>query len=243
MTLIEFSALSDRGLSDRNDDTYCAEWIGDYFVLAVADGLAGHPDSGLASVTAIDALRETVKKTKGPPREVLLAGVRQADAAIRTLSESSPQRAGLATTLVACLIDKKMVCIVLDAGEKNCIIITKNSVRNAQSEALSRHPDQSGAEPYAAPPPPSLSEMISRVLGAPRRLKAADFSEFVLGDEFLLLSSDGLTDVLQQDAIADIVRKNRENPDVACEVLVQEAMKAGSESTITVVLSYRSAGT
>ena len=242
MTLIEFSALSDHGLSDRNDDTYCAEQIGDYFVLAVADGLAGHPDSGLASVTAIDALRETVKKTKGPPREVLLAGVRQADAAIRTLSESSPQRAGLATTLVACLIDKKMVCIVLDAGEKNCIIITKNSVRNAQSEALSRHPDGS-VEPYAAPPPPSLSEMISRVLGAPRRLKAADFSEFVLGDEFLLLSSDGLTDVLQPDAIADIVRKNRENPDVACEVLVQEAMKAGSESTITVVLSHRSAGT
>jgi len=242
MSRIEFSALSEHGLSDRNDDAYCAEQIGDYFVLAIADGLAGHPNGSLASVTAIEAFRKAIKNTTGPAREVLLAGVRHADAAIRTLSERSPDHTCLATSLIACLIDKKMQCTILDPGEKNCIVITERTVENARKAAMSRHTHGSGSVPYTAPPPPSLSEMISHVLGAPRRLKATDFSEFMLGEEFLLLSSDGLTDVLRDDAIAAIVRKNAGNLGVACEVLVQEAMKAGSGSTITVVLSHRSPG-
>jgi protein phosphatase len=233
MTAIKFAALSEHGMRPRNDDAYCAEKIGDYYVFAIADGLAGHPFGDVASTTAIEALKSAVTTTRGSAREVLMAAVRKADVEIASLSAKSPRHASLVTQLVACLIDKKRVCTVLDVADKNCTIITGTTVGHAGSIAGAGHPPRT-----SEPQPPSLSEMVSHVLGEPYRLKDTSFSEFVLGDEFLLLGSDGLTDVLSEEAIAGIVRKSDGNIEVACEKLVQEAMTAGSENTITVVLVH-----
>jgi len=238
MSGIDFSALSERGLRPRNDDAFCAERIGKYFVFAVADGLAGHAYGDIASKTAIDALKGAVKNTGGPARDAIMEGVRNAEAEIRALSQQSPEHAGLATKLVACLIDEKMQCTVLDVGDRNCHVIAGSTIEHAGTAAKSRRPPGSTPAPYADPKPPSLADMVAHVLGEPHRMKESDFSRFVLRDEYLLLSSDGMTDVLSEDAIAGIVRKTDGNLEVACEKLVQEAMQAGSESTITVVLAH-----
>ena len=117
MSRFDFFALSERGLRTRNDDAYCSEQIGDYYVFAIADGLDGHPFGDIASMTAIDAIRDAVKNTPGSPRDRLVSGIRNADAEVRALSLQSPKHAALATKLVVCLIDEKMGCTVLDAGE------------------------------------------------------------------------------------------------------------------------------
>lgn len=67
MSRFDFFALSERGLRTRNDDAYCSEQIGDYYVFAIADGLDGHPFGDIASTTAIDAIRDAVKNTPGSP--------------------------------------------------------------------------------------------------------------------------------------------------------------------------------
>lgn len=237
MSPVGFSALSERGLREHNDDAYCAEQIGSYYLFALAEGLAGHPYGGLASRTALDALKNAVKNTTGTAQEMLVAGIRQAEADVRAESKTSPEHAGLVTTLIACLIDKKMVCTVLDTGGRNCLIITRNTIGNARTTAKARHlPGTPAAAVHAGPRFPLLSDMVSHVLGEPYRMKDMDFPEFVLEDEYLLLSSGGLTDYLDTSAIAEIVRNNKGSPDAACEALVQEAMKAGSERTITVIL-------
>lgn len=234
----DFYALSERGLRTRNDDAFCAEQIGDYFVFAIADGLAGHSYGDVASRTAIKALKDAVKKTVGSPQEVLTTGIRSADAEIRALSRSSPKHAGLATTLVACLIDGKMGCTVLDVGGENCYVITKSTIENAQDTARARQLPGSRPVPHATHHPPLLSDMISHTLGEPYRLRETDFSKFTLGNEFLLLGSDGLTEILGKKGIAEIVRKHEGSIEATCEMLVQEAMNAGSESTITVILVH-----
>jgi protein phosphatase len=238
MSIPDFNALSERGVRTRNDDAFCAEEIGDYFVFAIADGLAGHPYGDVASMTAIEALKDAVRKTSGSPQEVLMTGIRKADAEIRELSNHSPKHAGLATTLIACLIDEKMGCTVLDVGGENCYVITKNTIRNAQETVRARHLAGPRPASVANHQPPLLSDMISHALGEPHRLSDTDFSKFILRNEFLLLGSDGLTEILGKKRIAEIVRKNEESIDAACEMLVQEAMNAGSESTITVILVH-----
>jgi protein phosphatase len=234
----DFYARSERGLRTRNDDAYCAERIGDYLVFAIAEGLAGHPYGDIASMAAIESLKGTVKSTSGSPQDILTTAIRNADAEIRALSRRSPKHAGLATRLVACIIDKKMGCTVIDIGGENCYVITENSIENALDTARARHLSGSRPLPHPTNQPPSLSDMISHALGEPYRLRDTDFSKFTLGNEFLLLSSDGLTDVLGKEGIAEIVRKNEGNIDITCEVLVQEAMNNGSDSTITVVLIH-----
>jgi serine/threonine protein phosphatase PrpC len=238
MTGFEFSALSERGLRTRNDDAYCAEKIGSHFVFALADGLAGHPYGDIASRTAIDALKKTVQDTKGSSREILETGIRKADEAVRALSLHSPSHVGLSTTLVACLMDDRNLCTVLDTGEGNCLVVTASTAGNIRDIVREGTPATSKSGLHEVPRTRSLTDMITHVLGSPRQFRESDLLEFVLGDEFLLLGSDGLTGSLPKEAIASIVRSNRTNPDAACEMLVQEAMKAGSESTITVILVH-----
>ena len=234
---ITFSALSERGLSPLNDDAYCAEQIGRYFVCAVADGVAGHPDGGLASRTAIDTFAKTIRETQGSAREILMTAVRKADAAVSALSEKTPKREPLATTLVACLIDDKGTCTAIDIPG-NVFVIGAKSVRTAAEAGRSHNPPGLGDPKHASPLQPDLSEMVAHVLGAPYRLKDSDFTEFVLGTDYLLLGSDGLTSVLTAETIASLVRVSAGNLEVACEKLVQEATRADSESTITVVLVH-----
>jgi PPM family protein phosphatase len=236
MSGLDFSALSERCIRTQNDDAYCAETSGGWSVFAVADGLAGHRYGGLASATAIESLKTAVNAGRGTAREIILAGVRNADAEIKALARRSPGHAGLATKLVACLIDGKGLCTVLDTDGRNCIVIRGSTAESAAAAAKARRV-KSGPGPVAAPQPPVLPDMVSHVLGEPYRMKESDFSEFVLGDEYLMLSSDGLTNFLPEEAIAGIVRRADGNLDVACERLVQDAIAAGSDSTVTVVLA------
>lgn len=234
---ISYSALSEHGLRPENDDAFFTGRIGDYVVCAVADGVPEHPDGAASSRAAVDAFRESLKGSRGTARELLVAAVRKADAAVGALSGSAPRHAGLATTLTACLIDPKNTCTLLDISGKNAIVINGATAEYAAAAARSRRPATRPAT-SARPPEPSLAGMVSHVLGAPYRLKESDPVEFVLGDEYLLIASDGLTDHLNAGAIAAIVRDSGGSPDAACERLVQEAMRVGSESTITVVLVH-----
>jgi protein phosphatase len=239
MSRLDFFALSERGLRERNDDAWCAEKVGDRYIFALADGLAGHPYGDIASLTAINTLKGAVNTA--PAAKVLAAGIRQAEAEVQALSRQSPEHTGLATQLVACLIDRNLACTVIDVMGKSCMLIGKKSIRTARDASRAEHPPGSG--PVAAPPSPSLADMISHVLGEPHRLKDTDFSPFTLHDEFLLLATDGLTDFLSRETIAAIVRENRSSPEAACQALVREAMQAGSDRTITVVLVHRTPGT
>jgi serine/threonine protein phosphatase PrpC len=80
--------------------------------------------------------------------------------------------------------------------------------------------------------------MISHVLGEPHMLDKTDFHEVDIRDSFLLLSSDGLHDYVGKDAIREIIMKNGDNLETSCEELVQKALVAGSDGTITVVLVH-----
>jgi hypothetical protein len=70
-------------MRERNDDAFCAEKIGPYHLFAIAEGLPTPPYGDLACRTAIDALRAVVRETKGSAQEILIAGIRQAEADVR----------------------------------------------------------------------------------------------------------------------------------------------------------------
>lgn len=241
MIPLTYSALSERGLRPKNDDATFAGRIGNSSVFIIADGMQGHAHNDYVNTIAIQAVTDALHASGGSPRDALEAGIRAADEKIRDLAGKFQNSAGYATKLVACTIDDDLWCTALDTGDGNCRVITETTIEDAQAAARSRTPYTSRAGGQD-PEPPVLSDMISHVLGAPRRLKAADFPQFMLRDEYLLLSSDGLTDHLGETAIADIVRtRGQDSPGAATEALIQEALRAGSESTITVILIRREA--
>ena len=60
---MEYYAVSKKGRREKNEDSYIAEKINNFYLFAVADGLGGHMGGGIASRIAIIELKETTMGT------------------------------------------------------------------------------------------------------------------------------------------------------------------------------------
>lgn len=78
--------------------------------------------------------------------------------------------------------------------------------------------------------------IITRALGTNSDVKADCFEIEVDEGDVLLLCSDGLSNMLEDEKIERIIRSNREDMSEAGRQLVQEANEAGGKDNISVVL-------
>ena len=123
MANLRFSVLSDKCLRDINEDACCAERMGNYYILAVADGLGGHAAGEVASAIAISALKGAMRDCDSP-KIALENAVLTADEQIHAQSEQYKERRGMATTLIAACVDNALNCTVINVGDSRANIIT-----------------------------------------------------------------------------------------------------------------------
>jgi PPM family protein phosphatase len=238
MAQLHFSALSDRGIRSINNDAFCAEKIGNYYVFGVAEGPTDTMYGGAASRIAISCLKENSKNQTNSPAVALARAVHESDARISAHAAASPDRTMDATHLSACLIDDALECTILDTGEGNAYLVSHDSIQVPREHAVSRHLQAPGFPEQDNDSEKKLEGMISHTLGEPRILAKTDFVMVNIANHFLLFSSGGLHDYVKKDRIAEIVLQNGENVEASCEFLLQEALSAGSDRTITLVLIH-----
>jgi PPM family protein phosphatase len=230
-----FSAWSEKGLRENHEDAFCAERIGDYYVFAVADGLGGHACGEIASHIAIECLRNAVKFYDGDEKTLLRDAVFDADEKILALTEQSPEKRGMATTLIAACVDDQLHCTLINVGDSRAHIITEIEVKTTKDHSVVNDLLDAGeispGEAWQHP----LSNVLSQALGDPEHVICPDFYEVDLRDTFLLLSSDGLHAYVKKERIQEIVRMNGENVEAALHALAEEALASGSDDNITVV--------
>jgi hypothetical protein len=77
--------------------------------------------------------------------------------------------------------------------------------------------------------------VITRALGTDPDVDADTFTIAAQTGDVFLLCSDGLTDMLDEQAILELVERNREDIDAALKALVKAANRKGGEDNITVV--------
>jgi serine/threonine protein phosphatase PrpC len=238
MAEVHYYALTDRWSSGSNNDAYCAEKIGKYHVFAVSEGLIDLPGSISSSGIAIDSLRQSVKTMDLPPAAVLETALFDAESRIERKVKASLGFEKDATHLCAGLLDDAMVSTILDTGEGNAYVIDSDSICIPQHHPAAGQMKSLDIFLQGDSEEQRLKKMISRTLGEPHLLKMSDFVSIDISNRFLLLSSGGLHDYVKKEEIMQIVSRNGENVETSCEQLIQEAQKAGSERTVTVVLVH-----
>jgi serine/threonine protein phosphatase PrpC len=238
MAQVHFSTLSDRWVSADNNDAFCAEKIGKYHVFGVAEGLSDLPGSSSASGVAISSLKESVQSLKGSPAAALEAAVYESETRINAHAGKTSGITRDATHLSACLLDDNLDCTILDTGEGNAYLISPDAIRVPMDHPASGQPEVPDFLSRNPGEEKKRTHMISHTLGEPHMLKRSDFLTVNIRDLFLLLSSGGLHDFVRKERIAEIVFQNGENVETSCEHLMQEALSAGSERTITIVLVH-----
>jgi len=217
-------------LSSNNEDHYSCDDNAKLWV--VADGMGGHAAGEVASKLAIDAVTKSFHNGLG-----LSKALADAHPVVVTAMQDDPSLAGMGTTLVAAHLKKNQYQIAW-VGDSRCYHWSKQTLRqitrdHSYFQALldSGEVDVDTARQH--PEHKSLVQAIGVSLDMKPKVSIAD--GVLNSNEYLLLCSDGLTDEVDDNQIADIFAKNN-NPQEICKQLINAALHNGGRDNITVII-------
>jgi PPM family protein phosphatase len=223
-------AVTDPGRTRRhNEDAYVIEPP----LFAIADGMGGAQAGEVASRLATAALKEAGADGGGEQRISDL--IQEANRRVYDRSSSDPNTSGMGTTITVALVEDDRVAFG-HVGDSRAYLI-----RNAQMEQLTEDHSlvnellKTGKlSPEEAETHPQRS-VITRALGTDPDVDVDTFSVRAETGDLFLLCSDGLTDMVSEQSILDVVERNRQDIDVALRALVKAANRGGGQDNITVV--------
>jgi protein phosphatase len=203
-------------------------------LFAVADGMGGARAGEVAATIVVDTLAEGLPEA-GSDEERLAAAVREANARIHEVGRSDAERAGMGTTVTAAYVGEDGVTVA-HVGDSRAY-----RLRDGQLERLTR--DHSlvaelvrrgklSEEEAEGHPQKSV---ITRALGAEPAVEVDTLTYRARDGELFLLCSDGLTDMVPEPRIAELLSEAGSLRG-AGQALIREANERGGRDNITVVL-------
>jgi protein phosphatase len=232
---LQYFGRSEKGKRDNNEDAFLVEKIGDYWLFAVADGLGGHLAGEQASAIAVKILRDEVAIGINNPKDALELIAYQIHDSILTDGAADRKLFGMATTLVAALVDESGSCTVMNIGDSRAYTIQNGVIKHTRDQNMVGDLVASGqiTEEEALNHP--LRTVLDQALGDPDSVIEPAFYDSNLSDGWLILSSDGFHDFVRKGRILEIVA-NGETPEEVCGKLIEAAYEGGSDDNVTVVV-------
>jgi protein phosphatase len=224
--------LTDTGRQRReNEDSVYARAP----VFVVADGMGGAQAGEVASRIAVEAFERGLPDG-GSPEERLATLVRDANRRIHELSRAEHERAGMGTTLTAALLDDAELAIA-HVGDSRAYLYRAGELRRlTQDHSLVQELVDRGKLTEAQAEEHPQRSIITRALGPEPTVKVDTRTYPVRDGDVLLLCSDGLTSMISEEKIAEVLGAGS-RLDRAADRLIAEANAAGGRDNITVVLT------
>ncbi len=229
--VVEFASASHTGMVRRaNEDAHLTRPP----VFAVADGMGGARAGEQAARIAIETF-ERVEAAAGAPEDVLRTTASEANRRIYEAATRDPNAAGMGTTLVSSIVTGGAISFG-HVGDSRAYLWRADTLQQLSDDhSLVGELIRRGAlTPEEAERHPQRS-IITRVLGTEAAVEVDTWTIEARDADVVLLCSDGLTGMLRDDAIAQILRIAPTLGDAARE-LVAAANAAGGEDNTTAVL-------
>ena len=222
---------TDTGLQRRaNEDSLLARSP----LFVVADGMGGAQAGEVASRLAVESFRDGLGDP-ARPEERLAANARAANARIHELSPSNAEQAGMGTTLTAVYVGAEEVAIAHVGDSRAYCLRDGELLRLTDDHSLVDELIREGRlTPEEAEEHPQRS-IITRALGPEETVEVDTRSFGARAGDLYLLCSDGLTSMVPEARLAEILGSYGRLHD-AGEALIAEANRAGGRDNITVIL-------
>ena len=227
------SALTDTGRRrPHNEDTF----VCDPPLFAVADGVGGAQAGEIASRLAAAALEGRPAGSFGT--DTLTELILEANNRIYARALGDPEAAGMGTVVTALLVDEPSGTIAVGhVGDSRAY-----RIRNGVLEQLT--PDHSLVGELVRAGRLSNEEaeqhphrsVITRAVGTEPVVEVHTETLGALPGDLYLICSDGLTDLVRDERILELVETAGDDPEVAVQSLVDAANDAGGIDNITAVL-------
>jgi PPM family protein phosphatase len=244
------AGLTDVGLQrEHNEDSFVV--LKEFDLYVVADGMGGHRAGDVASKLATETISEFFRSTANEDvtwpfhfdtnlseeENRLLTGIRVANRQIFERSTRSREFHGMGTTVVGAMFSaRKQKMYIGHVGDSRCY-----RVRDGVIKQLTR--DHSLFNDYVLAMPDLTEEqrrelpknVITRALGMQDQVMVDLQHDDALPGDTYILCSDGLSGMIQDDEIEQIIGGSGDIRD-ACRKLIERANEHGGEDNITAVL-------
>src|SRR3954469_25960375 len=203
-------------------------------LFAVADGMGGAQAGEVASKLAAAALEETDPATlSGSERLASLS--QEANRRVYERSSSDPATSGMGTTMTVALVEAEGVTIG-HVGDSRAYLVRDGKLEQlTEDHSLVNELLKSGKlSPQEAELHPQRS-VITRAVGTDPDVDVDAFTVSAAEGDIFLLCSDGLTDMVSDEDILEVLERHRNDLDRAAKALVSAANRGGGEDNITVI--------
>jgi len=229
--------LTDRGpQKDVNEDCLLVDKSLGLYILA--DGMGGHNAGEVASRLAVDVIAWEVWKglqTDTKEERLLREAIEVANRTVLEKSLINPAWEEMGTTVVAALISGEDL-FISHVGNSRAYLIGDGEIEQiAQDHTFVAEWLKEGRitshQARTHPQRHGLTEVVGVTDDVESDVAVLPWD----GEKCLLLCSDGLTDMLEDQEILEIV-ESQDDPALACQKLVDAANKRGGKDNVSVIL-------
>jgi serine/threonine protein phosphatase PrpC len=242
--LLAVSAATDRGLVRRNneDAILLGEWIGvgdtaaheasfdfagGFVQILICDGMGGHRGGAVASAAICEFLRTALPRQGGAIE--ITEALDEADRHLHLLMEGKPDLTAMGATVVGAVIGAETT-IVFNVGDSRAYYFDGDRLQQISID------DTAPSEARTGTAPTRRNHAVTQALGGSRRRMRPRPHIVRLtpsAGHLLLLCSDGLTDMVTEDTIRNILL----TPDAPAIDFIDRANEAGGEDNVSVVVA------
>jgi len=240
------AGLSDTGKSrEQNQDAIflCNSTIGPLPNLyIIADGMGGHKAGEVASEKAIKYIEEYIRDFKmaefvKPENflDLLVTAIQDANKKVFDMSKENPEMEGMGTTLIACTINDGKI-IMAHVGDSRAYVVAPTYITQiTEDHTYVEQMVQSGEISEAEATTHPKRNVITRALGTDDPLQVDGIVHPVGDVSTVVLCTDGLSDMLDDNAIKDIV-EGIGFAEHRAQFLIEEANSRGGIDNISAIL-------
>ncbi len=242
----EYFGITDKGiLREKNEDAFIIDRSINF--AAVADGMGGHKGGEIASNMAVDiickrlnsyikkeAKPEIIIKTHSKETSLLLSAVYYANTQIFIKAQEEETK-GMGTTLTSVFLNNSIASFVHIGDSRAYIIRQKNIIQITDDDSFVMEQYRAGNITLEEAMNSPFKNVLTKALGTKKDNSYFVKEEKIIAGDIILLSSDGLTKMLTDREILNIIIKNQDLKKAA-EELVLTANEKGGEDNITLIL-------
>lgn len=233
--------ISDLGLHrKKNEDSFLINQSLGLFV--ICDGMGGHRGGDVASQMAINIIDEMSKSEVWTNAvELLNNSIQKANRVIRQEGHQNPEWYGMGTTVAAALIEGERVTVA-SVGDSSLYIIRDNEIKMlTKNHTLAEQLVREGVLKADEIRQCSYNHILTRALGVEEDVQIDNFEEKLLPGDYILICSDGLSDMLEDQEILDIILDDPNKGseiDIIARALLKEALNKGGYDNITIIIIH-----
>lgn len=233
MNSFSFAALTDVGtVRTNNEDSALASTT----LLALADGMGGHAAGEVASAVVLHALGRLLAPEKEIGPDAVRDAALEARQALRAMSQADHDMEGMGTTLVAIGVGPEGTTLA-HVGDSRLYRARHGELTQITTDHthVQRLVDSGRLDPREVRTHPYRSVILRSIDDTSDDLPDVDLTGDLLPGDRLLLCSDGLSDYVTPEVIADALAHG--SPLDAARELMAGALRAGTRDNVTVVVA------